>query len=303
MKTAGIMTITGLFMLLLAGSPSAVVIVPPIIYFASISIAGFLANALISLGALAAVAGVANWKLFNSPAPAIISALFGIASRLFIGIVSMTVGLIAFFPVSVQQIIVSASAVLVVSAILLFLRDYRLFRASPKTMKLQLLASTAMFALFFAIVFAPSAYFAIEYRIINTQQDAALPSASGLPGSEPGAPFLPGLGKAAPQAMAPSEQAAADKVAGQQQDGLILWLMPQSGKDCIVDIGTEKEIFSPRKECKLQPDAFSEPQLCPISIRVPRQCQKDVRIVASGSCSDSILIQCENSQLKQVNQE
>lgn len=296
MKTTESIGMVGLFVVLLAGSPSAVVILPPIVYFASISIASFLANALISLGALAAVAGVANWKLFNSPASAIISALFGIASKLFIGILSMTVALIAFFPVSMQQIILSASSVLVVSAILLFLRDYRLFRASPKTMKLQLLKQTVAFALFFAIIFAPSAYFAIEHRIIRTQPETALPdSASGLSGSEIGdAPFLPDPGGAAKQAMAPSAQA----IAGQRQGDLILWFMPQSNEDCIVEIGMEEGIFKPKSECKLQPDVFSEPQLCPVSIRVPRQCQKDLRILAKGSCSDSLLMKCKNNQLE-----
>lgn len=323
LKNAERMGIICLFVLLLAGSPGAVVIVPPMVYFASISIAGFLANALISLGALAAVAGVANWKLFNSSASGIISALFGIASKLFIGLLSMAVALVAFFPVSVQQIILSASSVLVVSAILLFLRDYRLFRASQKAMKLQLLKSIAIFALFFAIVFAPSAYFAIEYRAISTQQTALPVSASGMPGSEAGvAPFAPGQGGAASQAIAPLAQAPAEqgeaakqvaqapadykglengKAAGQQGD-LVLWFMPQSSEDCIVEFGGAKEIFKPKRECKLQPSVFSEPQLCPVSIRVPRQCQKDVRILAAGSCSDSILLQCKNSQLEEMSQ-
>jgi len=310
MRTEKSMGIFSLFILSLIGSASAIVIVPPMVYFASISIAGFLANALISLGALAAVAGVANWKLFNSPMSAIISAIFGAASRLFLGIFTMMVALIMFFPISVQQIVFSAFAVLVMSAFLLFLRDYRLFRASQKTVKMRLLGTTAVFALFFAIVFVPSAYFSVEYRIISTQQETAVPTSASDQSISESFDQLPSLdlNGASKPAMAPSAQASADYlvaensiVARQQQGDLVLWFLPQTNEDCIVEIEGMKEIFKPKRECKLQPNMFSEPQLCPISIQVPRQCQKDLSISASGSCSDSLVVKCKNNQLEIAN--
>jgi len=302
--------IAGVFILLLAGSAYPIVIVPPMVYFASISIAGFLANALISLGALAAVAGVANWKLFNSPMPAIISTIFGVASKLFLGMSTMIFALIVFFPISMQQIIISAFAVLAVSAFLLFLRDYRLFRASSKTVKLQLLGTTAIFALFFAIAFVPSAYFAIEYRIITTQPGTASQAGTFAPSiAESSAPSLPFVSdEAQKSAMAPSAQASEDykevqnsNLAVQLQGDLRIWLLPQTNEDCVVEIDGMMTVFKPKKECKLSPTVFSEPQICPISIQVPRQCQKDLIITASGSCSDSLVVKCKNNQLEQVN--
>ncbi|HQT45167.1 MAG TPA: hypothetical protein PLO51_04255, partial [Candidatus Micrarchaeota archaeon] len=68
-----------LAVLALAKPLFSIVIVPPIVYFASLSIGTFLANSLIALAALAAVAGAANWKIFNKPFPAIVSACFSFA--------------------------------------------------------------------------------------------------------------------------------------------------------------------------------------------------------------------------------
>ncbi len=310
-----------------------IVIVPPIVYFASLSIGAFLANSLIALFALAAVAGAANWKIFNKPFPHIISAGFGFASTVFLGISSMLVAALLFSPRNLEQIIAAAAAVFAISSVLFFLRSYREFRANPQSMAKHMMPVFAV-SMFFALLFIPCVFSAIEFRQMQMPKAQGAPQEnaqqSGMPQasaqqeginpaqSESVLPFLPSAQKAQAPPLAAKEEQLAQNGMGQAnaqnsafqasnaqaskvQTQLLFWLMPQSAESCIIEIGSQKQEYLPKKECVYESSPAAKLEFCPIEISVPSGCENDLNVISSGSCQDKLTLICKGSNLQLPN--
>ncbi|MBM3228925.1 hypothetical protein FJZ26_00685 [Candidatus Parvarchaeota archaeon] len=289
---------------------NSVVILPPVVYFASLSLAGFLANSLIALAGIAAVFGAANWRLFGKPFPTVLSSLLGFGSTVFLGILSMLLCAFLLAPRNMSQIAVASVFAASLSFVLLFLKDYRAIKAGGNE-SIKSLIPIAAPSILFALVFVPIAVFSIEYNKIETQPQAPLDalerqgdsSALGIKKMQKEAGAMPSFAeqeKTTPEENAQAAEADASQTAQvpKQPATISVWLLPQSEMPCIVEAGGVAREFEPKKECVLEPSAFSQATYCPILYEVPSACSSNLTIRAGGSCSQEIMLECKDSVLQ-----
>ena len=287
-----------LFIVFLAPFAKAIVIVPPTIYFATISVATFAANAFIGLLAWIALSGLFNKKFFGKRLSEIFSRIFSAMKKIFIAIFSMLAAVFVVNPIEVFSIIEGAVVAAIVCGALLFLSNYSSYRSVEIERKKNLLKSTAVFSLIVLLLFGASAYSSLEIKILPQGKplQGAYGNVSdyavGLPDmvqkigqNLPTAPSIGApLGEGQKQPAERKDiEAGKEKVFSGE-----LWFFPKSSNECRVKVGSQNFSFKPQFNCYFLGNGVPLRVFCPVKISANEVNQKGTaEVTAGGSCTDN----------------
>jgi 4-amino-4-deoxy-L-arabinose transferase-like glycosyltransferase len=264
-------------LLVLMASAYALVFIPPMIYFASVSIIGFLTNLVLFLAVWLAIKGYLNRSYFGKPLHEVVSLILGGLGTVAIVIFSSLLPLLIIHPILTREILLTSFIAGVLCFILLFLSKYRNFRLEDHAQRVHQVRSVAILAIAVIIVTFVSAYFALETTVLHTngQQGTEFQQAQQSASM--------GLNKIASEARAPMS----DRLSATPNHVRTLWFYPQSSEECIIAF-EGKQILSvhPRKECYyISSDNSRQKIECPISL-ASNLLSGSGEITSSGSCAN-----------------
>ncbi len=279
-------TILPVFLVFFALTVNAVVIVPPVVYFVTLSIATFLSNVLIALLAIIAVSGFANKKFFGKKVSELFSYFFSWIKKIVIAFISMAIALFVINPIEVFTIIQAAILTFILCLMLFFISNYSTYRVIQKPEKTKLVTSFSIFSLLVALLFLVSVFLSLETQVINTENS----SLSYIQNN----PLLPSLDKIAPFADSMSGAQVGIVEKPQESDDEItqpkltepnLWFYPSAKEQCIIIIGSQNFTFTPIESCYFYENSSLVRIFCPISISKAQVNQAGtVNLTATGSC-------------------
>jgi len=259
--------------LALCGFAGAIVIVPPVVYIASLSVLSVMLNLFAGVFFWIALQGIATKSFFGKPFSVIMAFLLPTAGKLLFAMLLAIVFSIIFSPVSLVEALLSALAVAIIFFFSVLLSRYRQIRNTmekSRPVSKILTFSLVVFALCLASIMLS----------IGLQ-----PVAAGARGRATG--FYD---------IFPVAQSVSNGAAGEAKTPLpanevgALWLVPTSAEECTLQAGSELLFFTPKKSC-LKSATSVESTFCPIEILPSQIMQKgSLTLKAGGSCSGAIVV-------------
>lgn len=265
-------------------SAGAIVIVPPAIYFVTLSVATFIANSIIGLLALVAVSGLAGKKFFGKKLSELFSYFFAWLKKAAIALFSMILPVFLVKPIELFSVLLGAFLAFAVCFVVFFASNYSTYRVSVKKEKTSMFFSGALFSLFIFGLFCFSAFASIETQLVQTKGFGDFYSqAEPLPGLEiPSADAFP-AGAQSPQAKE-SAQETTKPLAG-TFIGPKLWFYPLTSKECTVVLGSQSFSFTPSESCYFTENNATVRIFCPVFISLDNITQRGpIDLAATGSC-------------------
>ena len=126
---------------------TSIVVIPPLIYFASVSIIGFITNMFLLLAVWLTVIGVTNKSYFGQPFHVLAGFFFKAIGIGMVIIISSLIPILVFRPAFTRDIALSSMFSGILCAALLFLNNYRRFRITQFEDKAKIIRSIAIVSL------------------------------------------------------------------------------------------------------------------------------------------------------------
>jgi hypothetical protein len=264
------------FLLLFAGFCKGIVIVPPVVYFITLSISAFLANALVSLLLFGALRGLLFRNYFGKTPYELLKSSVSIVGMTMVAVLSMLLSVIALYPTDFRDFVFSgllAGVLFLLFESILKFREYRLVGNSERQ---SIAVSLILLSAFIAVATGVSANFAIELKSMKAQGAAY----------EERHDAVYDISHKTESIGAPSLGIAQEK-AYERGEGSI-WFMPAGSGECFITIGSFSKSFSPSFRCLADEEGGKKRVFCPV--QVPHYEIKErglLKFKAAGSCDDS----------------
>ncbi len=159
--------------LFIAGRVYSIVIIPPIIYIATLSIGSFIINLCAFTALWMAAKGIIDRAYFGKKTHEIVHLLFVLIGRSIILVFSAIISIIVFNPLNMEEIIFSSLSAAVFSLLVLWLNSFREYRLVQKQEKITILKSLASFSIVVFLTTFISASAALETKILHTDNTSA----------------------------------------------------------------------------------------------------------------------------------
>ncbi len=259
------------------GFASAIIIVPPVVYIATVSIFSVISNMFVGLFFWIAVQGIATKSFFGKPFSAIIAFIIPTAGKLFFALLLIIIFSIIIMPIALFEILfitIAVSIAFFFGVLLSRFRKIRNTKEKSKSLSKIVWATIIIFILSFA-----SIMLSIETR----------PIVAGAAGPTRGFVDILKIPSMGARSMAKGiAQEAKKPLAANEVEAL--WLVPTSSEKCTLQAGKTILSFFPQKNC-LQSSIGTERAFCPITVLPAQISQKGlVEMKASGSCSGSMTV-------------
>jgi len=284
---------------------SAIVILPPVIYFVTLSIASFIGNIIIGLLAWVALSGLLNKQFFGKTLSELISYIFSTLKNIFIAIIAMIAGVFIASPIEIISVLAGALIAAIICCFLLYIANYSELRAVENKRKKKILKSNTFFSVIVFLLFSASAFLSIETQILP--QDPAIKdlyargAVSGILEEKEIDAFEDIAGMPVSGVGAPLAETSKTQLPSQPDDAVFpdsldsLWLYPVDSSTCIVNIGNKTFNFTPKQNCYLLENNIPVRIYCPIEVTIEDISQKGMlNVSATGSCSGQAEITVEN---------
>lgn len=269
-------------------SVQAIAVVLPTIYVATLSIAGFLANALLGFAFWLALSGVTQKKFLGKKFFEVSAFFLGFIGKLGVGLIAMALAVWWIHPIEIQGILLAGALSGIGTFALLTVFGFRRLELYSKDQKKEFYRSAARFSVLVLVLASAALFFAVrieELVIADSQlksQPATLPfwdsstaasKASGAPlaGENPGqsvSPLNPKTPLDEPSGVSPVQRSQT------------FIFFPVSGKSCIVSDGEKELAWQPRFDCLISENGFLKRIFCPVIFETSQP-----TVVAEGSCS------------------
>ncbi len=295
--------ITILFFSMFFSLVHAIVIVPPVVYFATLSIATFISNSIIALLALLAVSGIVNKKVFGKKISELFSAFFSGIKIIFISLFSMLISIFIIWPIELISIIQGSLVAALICFCFLFISDYSKFRIVNKERKSKIIKSSLIFSIIILFVFGISANFSTSIEILTNNSKESYQS---TPFDDVLSSVSDSMGVVASESLVDQayKSAVSDYDYAEEKSKIILseiWFYPENKSDCIVQLGTQKFTFTPEFSCFVYENSVPSRIFCPVKISADKVLEKGkINASASGSCIDSFEVIVSNDSFEVV---
>lgn len=284
-----------LFFLSLAASAQAIVIVPPVIYIATLSILSLIFNLLIGFFFWLAVQTV----IFKGPGAAkgiqLVEGSISILGKI------VPIFLLIFFmePLfDVSSLFGILFFALIITLILTFFLLLSHFRDIRNTLqKVPLLQSLLFSILFIFLITTAAVFFSVSFNAVYSNPSTpSANDAAGIAASSPStiASDSTGYGKATDS----TDAARSSMIVSE------FWLTPTSSAPCVLSYSDQVLSFTPVKSCYQKTAQGFIRSFCPIKVSASQiQADSLTQLEESGSCSGSFLAQSKNGGLELLNNE
>ncbi|MBU1198015.1 hypothetical protein KJ765_05925 [Candidatus Micrarchaeota archaeon] len=277
----------------------ALVVVPPTVFFLTLSISSFLVNAVVSLLLFGALKGFTNRTYFGKSVFHLLSSGVSALGTAFLALSAMLVSAFLIYPLDYESAALSALSAGVLFLILKWVSAFRAYRNVPSHTKTSLVSSWVLLALFIAFATGVSSVLAMDVIVVNTDERIEYVSAyqESSPNSLIPDGWLPDLDASKGMAQAPSEPS---EILGREDDALAeakmdvittaftrMWFQPSSDGECRIRVGALEKTIHPLFACQSEEDGARKRIFCPVSVSSDELTVRgSVAFVASGSCSD-----------------
>ncbi|HLC47999.1 MAG TPA: hypothetical protein VJI13_02895 [Candidatus Norongarragalinales archaeon] len=308
-----------LLLLLLARDAQAIVIIPPVVYFVTLSIGTFISSSIVSLLIFGALKGFANRKYWGRSAFQLLTEAKSALSSALLAILSMVAAFFAVYPIDLESVVLASLIAAILFLLTKFVSSLRQYAVSDGAARRGLILSWLTIAIFIGLATSVSALVSMQsYRIFTgsgsyapalEKEDALLePPADILTGAK--APSsgmrkpamvsdgkVGGQGAAAPEgksgeepaegsadasALLPSPSPSAGAIAN-------LWFIPKSGETCNIFADSYVQTFVPSFTCISEENGARRRIYCPVSISLAQMHSRgDVEFRGTGSCAGKI---------------
>ena len=276
------LTLVSIFLLIAISFVHAIVIIPPVVYFVTLSISTFISSSVVSLLLFGALKGFADRKYFGKSLFDILQKIKSGVSTFIMAISCMFLALLAIYPIDLESTLIAAAISAALFLLLKFVFSLREFGALGSSKKRSLLISWLALALFIGIAFSFSALLSIQsYRVITgsgggypSQQAEKSPLAplaelltgqgapssaesqnlliapteskksSSVPSEAQGSELIGAI-----QAPSPSKAAASPTSAPASLPEQKIWFIPQSAAPCTIFADSSVQSFTPSYSC------------------------------------------------------
>ncbi len=283
-----------IILLTLLSSVNAIVIIPPVVYIATISILALVLNAFVGLFFWIAIQGVATKKLFGKPLHEILNFLLPSAGKLLFALILTVIFSLMLSPIEINEIILTSIIISVIFAVVLSLSKFREIRNTEH--KSKIIAGIALFSVAVLAVSLLSIMFSIEIVSVSGEYGEEVPLGDLLDYL----PIAPSMISDKSMEMPASAGDVAEGIAPEdtvEKKKIIrsIWLVPDSGADCTLTIGERELSFTPEKNCVKGIESEIKRSYCPIEV-TPAQIYEtgQIKLKAGGSCSGEILVFINN---------
>ncbi|MFH1234357.1 MAG: hypothetical protein V1493_01975 [Candidatus Diapherotrites archaeon] len=268
--------------LLFLGSVNAIVIVPPILYIASLSILSVLFNMFVGLFCWIALQGIATKKFFGKPLHSIAGFILPSFGKIFFALLLVAGASFVLHPLEAGEALAASAAAAAIFFACLFLAGFREIRNSEK--KAGLIVSIAVFSVFVLALGFASIMLSIETTpVIGGRPEPAfneMQSQAGMPFAAPAE--KPSVSEDIAGAPAMESEAGGKTVVE------ALWLVPENSGQCTLKAAGKELSFAPEKNCLEKKESGMERAYCPIKILPSDTGFGKMALEAGGSCSGSM---------------
>jgi hypothetical protein len=267
------------FVLLFACSVHAVVIVPPLIYVASISALNLVASLVVGFGLWLAVQGFASKTFLRRHWSEWVDLVSNWLKTVFVGILVIGALMLVLHPLAVNEILGVGAAAAALSFCVLVLLENKRLRLESGARRWQKIGNVLLGSLLVAGIGAGALFLSVQWHPVENAY-----------ASEPVGPWMTnqGLERTAEKAMAPSIGVDSAYDSSVYDSGaraaVSVWVRPRSAEPCIVSIDGTEQAFSPSFSC-FEPSSDGVTRVfCPIRINAASA----ESVSASGSCSGGV---------------
>ncbi|MFH1471206.1 MAG: hypothetical protein ABIF01_05640 [Candidatus Micrarchaeota archaeon] len=279
---------TNILLLILAciiSAAFAVVIVPPLVYFLTLSLSAFLSNAIVSLLVFGALKGLTMRKYFGKSTYEIARGFLSASGTALIAISCMLASAIIVYPLDVPGAAVSALLAGVLFLAVKFISIFAEFHLSEPKKRRSITTAILLTAAFIMLATGVSAMLAIDIQTMGEHYSFEDPR-MGLSQYQQ-AVQEPGISSAV-QDMAKEEQKPS---ALETQVAKTLWFVPKSPGECSITIGNFEISAQASFTCMIDEDGEKRRAFCPISVRHSQiQETGNLAFSATGACADSGIV-------------
>lgn len=285
------------FAYILFSAVNAIAIIPPVIYFVTLSISTFLMNAIVSLLIFGFLSGLSRRKYLGKSLYETLGFTLSIIGTGFLTIFAMVVSIILLSPIDLSGVLICGlfSALLAFCAKMLL--SFRQFLASDARLKRSIILSGIALALFVAFATSLSAAFSMEVHRIplkasgSTELEYGQSSESGI--SKLG-DMVFGIANSAPQmaktyaAKESGSQLMPTPSQAPKAIEKVLWFIPISGDICEIHAQGFVKSFQPTFNCYFEENGAKQRIYCPVFVNIDSiKIRGDVQFVGTGGCAGS----------------
>ncbi|MFH0817365.1 MAG: hypothetical protein V1909_01900 [Candidatus Micrarchaeota archaeon] len=272
-----------------------VVIVPPVVYFLTLSLSAFISNAIVSLLVFGALKGLTMRKYFGKSTYELARAFLSASGTALIAISCMLASALIVYPLDVPGAALSALLAGVLFLAVKFISIFAEFHLSEPQKKHSIAVTILLTAAFITLATGVSAMLAIDIQKMNGRysfQDSQV----GLP-QYPQAVQAPGISSAAQD----TAKEAWKPSASEMQAAKTLWFTPKSPGECSITIGNFAISSQASFTCVIDDGGEKKRAFCPISIRHSQiQETGSLAFNATGACADSGIVVVSNRGFEKV---
>lgn len=274
--------------LVVLNSVNAIVIVPPAVYVATLSILSVLFNMFVGLFAWIAVQGIATKKFFGKPFHSIAGFVVSSMGKLFFAVLLVAGFSVLFNPIELMEALFVSVVAGGVFFFCLFLSRFRQLRDSRK--KLRITGRIALFSVIVLVIGFVSITFSIQLVHVSSGKKAPVTEAPlSFPEKPTELPYQDKIRKEATPGKIPEGGITVEE----------LWLVPVNGKKCILSANGSELFFTLEKNCIEKSESGLNRVFCPIKIEPRQFSQKGViELKATGSCSGEMIVRVKENQFE-----
>jgi hypothetical protein len=294
--------------MLFIGTANAIAIIPPVVYFVTLSISTFIANAIVALLIFGALRGLSMRKYFGKGLHEILALCLSSLSIGLLAIVCMLASIWLLAPIDFEGVLASTffAAVLFISIGLL--HSVRQLSISDSNLKKSIIFGWISLALFIGLATGASAYFSLQTHKIQItagaydlgnydQSKSPIQTVSDAISGVANAPSMAKEAQAGMPAAADQESKNASKPtigasSGSKSAALAqteLWFIPKNSDRCTILADSFSQSFQPSFNCYYDEAGKRVRIFCPVSISHSAvQLRGSVEFVATGGCAGNV---------------
>jgi len=276
-----------LLFLFLFSFSSAIAVIAPVVYVATLSLTAFLANTIITIAVFIAAKSFSNKDTINKKKlSSKIGFVMEIIGKTTLLILSTIVAIIIVNPVLFNEAIYTGLIAAIICEIILFLYNYKKISIVDIQTKKIMLKSITIFCIFVFISSSLVGYYSIETKaiIINGQ---GIEQQQSAPASTPLFDISNSLGSSQ---KADSYTSAQEVQTEKEKITQLLIFNPMNLNECIITWDTQSKSIKPTNNCFSLTENVQKRIICPIILNSTDFTSGTI-ISSKGSCVETYTIQ------------
>ncbi|MFA6065504.1 MAG: hypothetical protein WCW44_00885 [archaeon] len=278
--------ITFVFLTALLSFCSAIAVIPPAIYVATLSLTAFLANIFITIAIFIAAKSFSNKNTLSKGLTQKIGFGLELIGKTALLIICTTFAIALINPILINEAILTGGIAAGMCAIILFLYNYKKLSIKNSESRKRILKTILVFSIFVFISSSIGGYYSIETKILLVNGQEANQTQS-MQNNSPLADIVSGFVSNQSQVASAPEQGLQKETAPRAQ---ILIFNPINSDECNISSSEKTISIKPKTNCFSSVNEIQQRVICPIILN-ESEFLSGSKITSSGSCSETYTIE------------